>query len=256
MSLKVMTLLSVGQHPKSARDRRADQDARAIELGLTLEQAELSLLHAGDENSPALRMYLGMGPQQLNVIQQSDNADVIPALVAYLQQSRHDIVLTGVRAERGEASGLLPYMIAEQLGWPVLTRIVAIEMISADEAEVLQALPRGQRRALRVKLPFIASVDSAAPAARQSAFGPARRSKIIRVDMIESQDNERLSWQQNTARKRAKRLKIVTAKTAADRFRAATAKSQSNSGKILQSETTTEKARAILNVLIEEGVLK
>ena len=46
--LKVVTLVSVGAHPASARPRRAEQDARAVELGLRLAGQNLQLLHAGD----------------------------------------------------------------------------------------------------------------------------------------------------------------------------------------------------------------
>jgi hypothetical protein len=43
-------------------------------------------------------------------------------------------------------------------------------------AHVMQALPRGQRRRLKVRLPFLATVDNAAPKSRQSAYGPAQYS--------------------------------------------------------------------------------
>ena len=255
MSLNIMALLSVGQHPKSARARRADQDAKAIELAMNMENATLNLVHAGDENNEALRLYLGMGVDKITVLKQSEQADIIPALVDYLRQHKSDIILTGIRAERGEASGLLPYIIAEQLGWPMVTRIVAIESVNQNEAEVLQALPRGQRRAIKVKLPFIASVDNAAPSARQSAFAAARRGTIEIVDSVEVADTDKQQWQISPGRKRARRLKVVKAKTAADRFKAATAKSQSSGGKILLSESTDEKSQAIMKVLIEEGIL-
>ncbi|AJQ93489.1 electron transfer flavoprotein subunit beta [Gynuella sunshinyii] len=256
MSLNITTLVSIGQHPRSCREMRADQDARAIELGLTLSPVELTLVHAGTAQSPALRMYLGMGLQTLKVIRQTEQADIIPALVSWLQQSDSHIILTGVRAERGEASGLVPYLISEQLGWPLISHIVAIEMTSQTEARILQALPHGQRRAISVKLPFIATVDSSAPKPRQSAFGPGQRAIIDILDSKEVVDTSRLPWKQSTARKRPKRLKIVKAETAAERFRAATAKSQSNNGKTLQSESADQKAHAILRILTEEGVLK
>ncbi|HAQ85137.1 MAG TPA: electron transfer flavoprotein subunit beta, partial [Pseudomonas sp.] len=45
--LNVITLVSVGAHPTSGRPRRAEQDARAVELGLRLVGDQLQLLHAG-----------------------------------------------------------------------------------------------------------------------------------------------------------------------------------------------------------------
>jgi electron transfer flavoprotein beta subunit len=43
VTVKVAVLVSVGRHPASARPRRADADARAVELALGLPGATLSL---------------------------------------------------------------------------------------------------------------------------------------------------------------------------------------------------------------------
>lgn len=61
MSTKIISLVSIGAHPTSGRPRRAEQDARAVELGLQLAGDNLQVLHAGDVAEPALRAYLGMG---------------------------------------------------------------------------------------------------------------------------------------------------------------------------------------------------
>ena len=53
--LNIVALVSVGAHPTSARPRRAEQDARAVELGLRLAGQSLQLLHAGDPQAEALR---------------------------------------------------------------------------------------------------------------------------------------------------------------------------------------------------------
>jgi len=70
MNSNVISLVSIGAHPTSGRPRRADQDARAVELGLQLAGDKLQVLHAGDIHEPALRAYLGMGLEQLHVLQQ------------------------------------------------------------------------------------------------------------------------------------------------------------------------------------------
>ena len=64
MHSNVISLISIGAHPTSGRPRRAEQDARAVELGLQLAGAQLQVLHAGDVAEPALRAYLGMGLEQ------------------------------------------------------------------------------------------------------------------------------------------------------------------------------------------------
>lgn len=58
MSTNVISLVSIGAHPTSGRPRRAEQDARAVELGLQLAGDHLQVLHAGDVAEPALRAYL------------------------------------------------------------------------------------------------------------------------------------------------------------------------------------------------------
>ncbi len=57
----------------------------------------------------------------------------------------------------------------------LVSGLAAVESVENGVATLLQALPRGQRRRLKVRLPAIVTVDGAAPAPRQSAYGPARR---------------------------------------------------------------------------------
>lgn len=256
-SLRISALVSVGKHPGSGRARRAEQDARAVEMGLKLAPQGLEVVHAGNPQEESLRAYAGMGLSRLRIIQQDDSADVVPALAQYLTADMPDILLTGVRSESGESSGMVPYLLGEALGWPVVTRIAEILRIDNGQAEILQALPRGQRRLLKVALPFVASVDMAAEAPRQSAFGPASRAELAALSGVESVNDEiRAGWSEAPARKRPKRLKVVKAKTAADRFKAATAKSSGDGGKVLRDKPVSEMAQAVFDLLLEEGVLR
>ncbi|OHC27125.1 MAG: electron transfer flavoprotein subunit beta [Pseudomonadales bacterium RIFCSPLOWO2_12_59_9] len=254
--LAVIALVSVGAHPSSGRPRRAEQDARAVELGLQLAGERLQLLHAGDAQADALRAYLGMGLSELNVLQQAPGADALPALLDYLRGSDAQLVLTGSQAETGEGSGMLPFLLAEQLGWPLVVGLAAVESLADGYAQVLQALPRGQRRRLKVPLPFLASVDNAAPAARQSAFGPARRG-LLNATEVERVDDELLAASQlQPAKSRPKRLKIIKAKTGAERMKAATAKAVGGGGQVLSGLSPQDSAEAIFKLLLEEGVLR
>lgn len=255
-NVRVAALVSIGRHPKSNRARRAEQDARAVELGLKIAGDSLQMIHAGDPEETVLRSYLGMGISQMDVLSMDSDTDAIPALKQQLGALDTDIILTGMRAERGEGSGMLPYILAEEMDLPIVTGIADIQSIEEGYAEVLQALPRGQRRALRVSIPFVATVDMAALEARQSAFGPGQRAIINGVDSLQVLDQERSIWEESPAKKRPKRLKIAKAKTAAERFKAATVKTQGGSGKIMKNESSQEKAQAILDLLREEGVLK
>ncbi len=257
--LKVAVLISVGRHPLTARARRADHDARAVEMALTLSGAAVRLIHAGENDTAheeALRGYLGMGIGEVDLIKQASNADVVPALATALRDAAAQLVLTGLRAETGEGSGLVPYLLAETLGWPVINGLAQVESIEQGVATVLQALPRGKRRRLRVRLPAIATVDSSAPAARQSAFGPARRGEFAARACASVPDELQAQWQVQPARKRPKRLKIVKATSARDRFKAAAAKADSGSGQLLSDASPEQGAEAIFALLKEEGVLR
>jgi electron transfer flavoprotein beta subunit len=76
---------------------------------------------------------------------------------------------------------------------------------------------------------------------------------VVKQSKPHREDVEQSQWQVNGAQKRPKRLKIIKAKTAADRFKAATAKVQGGSGKVIYDSKAS--AQEILNLLISEGVL-
>ncbi len=258
-ALEVAVLVSVGRHPVTGRARRADQDARGVELALSLAGARISLLHAGaldEESESALRGYLGMGFPALTLVEQLPGADVIPALADRLSAARPQLVIAGERAEQGEGSGMLPYLLAERLGWPLVGGLAAVEKVENGVATLLQALPRGQRRRLQVRLPAIVTVDAAAAAARQSAFGPAQRGEIEAESAAVEWDEAQPEWNVTPARKRPKRLKIVKAASARDRFKAAAAKAEGGSGQVLTDVTPEQGAEAIFKLLKDEGVLR
>lgn len=259
-SLKVAALVSVGRHPVTGRPRRAEYDARAVEIGLSLAtNGDLSLVHAGaasPETDAALRGYLGMGIGVVDVLQQPDGSDVVPALETWLRTAAPRVVLCGARGETGEGSGLVPFLLAERLGWSLVSGLAEIESVDRDTMTVLQALPRGQRRRLKVRLPAVVTVDAAAQPARQSAFGPAQRGELHRVAAEVKPDAGAREWTVAPARKRPKRLKIVKAASARDRFKAAAAKAEGSSGQVLTGVSAQQGAEAIVKLLREEGVLR
>lgn len=272
--VRTVALVTAGRHGVSGRLDRAREDARAVEMGLEFAGDALTLVHAGDAQEPALieclRGYLGMyhgfdmaeghgsggGWGRLDLLPTAPSDDAVPMLAEWLEAHEAKLVLTGQRAECGEGSGLLPYLLAERLGWAVVTGVAAIESVDGETVTLLQALPQGQRRRLTVTLPCLVAVDAVAPAPRQSAFGPARRG---RVDVVETDqpapDADRASWQFMPARARPKRLKVVKSTNARDRFKAAAAKSAASGGQVLSDLTADQAADRLIDYLRREKVI-
>ena len=258
MGLDVAVLVSLGRHPASGRPRRADLDARAVELALALgpsaENIRLHVIHAGDPSEPALREYLGMGVESLTVLDIPAEADPLPALVEHLRRLRPGLVLTGGKAEAGPCSGFLPYALAAALEYALAPAVVAIE-IEGGRARLLQALPRGRRRTLEAPLPLVATVDRAAPRARLAAYGPARRGRIEALPGAAETDPWRAAWREQPARPRPKRLRGATGSSAAERLRAL-AETPAGRGQVLVDPAPDEAARAIRDYLVAEGILR
>ena len=252
MVLDVAVLLSVGRHPASGRARYADLDARALQLARGLaEVARVHTLHVGDPDEPALREYLGMGIDHLTVL--NLKGDVSGALAGHLRQLRPSVVLAGSRAEHGEASGMLPYVIAQALQAQVIADAVSITL-RGDTAQVIQALPRGGRRALRVALPLVLTVDRAGPQPRMPAYGPARRGRIdtIAVDRPSPELAIPEDWLERPARARPRRLQTAQG-SAAERLRSIQSV-RTGSGTRLVGADPAQAARAIWQYLVSEGL--
>ena len=103
---------------------------------------------------------------------------------------------------------------------------------------------------------MLATVDNAAPKPRQSAFGPARRGVLAARNVAVIEDSLLAEDALQPARPRPKRLKVIKAKSGADRMKAATAKASGGGGKVLKDVSPQEGAEAILKLLMEEGVLR
>jgi electron transfer flavoprotein alpha subunit len=251
---RVAVLLSVGQHPASGRARRAPLDARALEMALSLPGAEVHAIHAGDPAEPALRDYLGMGLERLTVLAIPHGSDPVRALAAYLGQLAPDIVLCGARAESGEDSGALPYLIAQALGFAMVPDIAAVE-IGADGASLTQALPRGKRRLVETRSPVAAAVSAAAPAPRQVAFARARRGIIERLAADALADAFLAEAEIRLWRPRPKRLRLAAATSAADRLKTMT-ETKSGEGAVMINPSPEDAARAIYDYLLEKRIIE
>lgn len=256
----VAVLLSIGRHPVSGRARRAATDAQALEMALALRPKRLTAIHAGPAaDADALRAYLGMGLERLTVLVLPEGADPVEPLIAHLRRLAPSLVLTGRQAEDGEGSGMLPYLIARGLDAAVVADVVRIgpsdaPASSANMTDLVQALPRGQRRALTVTGRLIATVHPSAPPARASAFGPARRGVIEPVAAQATADLFLSECEHRPWRPKPKLMRVKRGGSALDRLKAAT-ESKSGKGQLLVNPTAEAGALAIYDSLVEQGML-
>jgi electron transfer flavoprotein beta subunit len=257
--VEIAVLLSIGSHPASGRARRAPLDAQALELALRLAEtgqaARIHALHAGNPSEPALRDYLGMGLDRLEVLETAPGADPVPALTARLRELAPALILAGAVAEGGEDSGMVPYLIAQALNRTLVPDIVNIDL-TATEAALTQALPRGQRRLISAAPPLVATLHGSAHAARQSAFARARRGTIEARPAAVTVDDEFLAectvrpW-----RPRPKLMRVQRGGSALDRMKAAT-ETKTGQGQLMVQPTPEEAAIAIYDCLVQQGMIR
>jgi electron transfer flavoprotein beta subunit len=259
-TMGVAVLLSIGRHPVSGRARRAATDAQALEMALALRPRRLTAIHAGPAaDGEALRDYLGMGLERLTLLVLPEGSDPVEPLIAHLRALAPSLILTGRQAEDGEGSGMLPYLIAQGLDAAVVPDVVRIGPADAPDAKpgtagLVQALPRGQRRALNIAGSFVATVHPSAPPARASAFGPARRGIIEPLAVQATADLFLSDCEHRPWRPKPKLMRVKRGGSALDRLKAAT-ESKSGKGQLLVNPSAEAGALAIYDSLVEQGML-
>jgi electron transfer flavoprotein beta subunit len=252
--VRVAVLLSVGRHAASGRARRAPLDARALEMALGIAEADISAIHAGDPAEPALRDYLGMGLAKLTVLSVPQGSDPVPALGAHLARHAPDVILCGSRAESGEDSGMLPYLIAQALGCAMVADVAAIRL-TGGRASLTQGLARGKRRLIETGLPMVAAVNATAPAPRQSAFAKARRGSIEAITADAPADAFLAGCEIGPWRSRPKRMRLASAGSASDRLKAMT-ETKSGEGAVMIHPPAEDAARAIYDYLVRNRIIE
>ena len=174
--MKALVLLSVGRHPVSGKPGPPRAELQAARMAGELD-AQAGGLHAGSL-AVCLSEALGRGLTHLTHLRLDAAADPVPVLVAALRDLMPDVVLAGPRAEGGEDTGLVPYALAQALGWPMVAHAVAVEP-AAGGLRVTQALAQGARRHVLTRLPVVVTVHPAAPAPRPFAWARARAGRIV-----------------------------------------------------------------------------
>lgn len=184
--MKSVVLLSDARHPVSGRSVLSRLEAQAIGLGKALG-GSLTGLHAGT-GEEGVQESLGHGLSALDVLPLPSDNDPVPALAAFLKSEGADLIIAGRRGEGGLESGLLPYALADALGLPILADAVALMPGKAEDTIVIdQAMAKGARRRVTVRLPALVTVHPLAPPPLPFAFGAMRRGTLRRrnVDHVQ-----------------------------------------------------------------------
>ncbi|KAA0972538.1 electron transfer flavoprotein subunit beta [Aureimonas fodinaquatilis] len=246
--MKAVVLLSAARHPETGNPQPQQEELQAIALANAL-QAETLGLYAGNDLQ-AVAPALGHGLTQIEHLAIPDSLDVLPALQARLNDIKPALVLAGGRSGR-DATGMLPYLLAQAMGWPVLANIAAIS-VDGDAFVLDQALGKGQRRRIHQTGPLLVTVHSSALAAMPFAFARQRRGVISEL-AADGPD-----WQQELVERPLRprpRLMRNTALggSAAERLKAAT-EAASGDGELLIAPEAEHAARAILAHLRKLGL--
>lgn len=278
---KIAVLVSVGLHPVSRTARYSRNDAAALALAQKLAAAHgatLDVLHAGDAGNPALADYLALGAPRVEVLPAEPDAEVVPQLAARV--AGYDIVLSGMRAEGAFDSGLLPYALAESLGYPIVADALEID-VADGELRVRQFLPKGLRRRVALRVPAVVAVHPLAPATIRYAYARQRAGRIVpsapattaaeaqaamsvatatRAATVAGADTTAIAggaaavWQVGPATQRPKKLAAIEKRSGHARMVSATV-AESRGGRVVIEGTSVEKAKVVLAYLREHQLI-
>lgn len=240
--MRIAVLLSASLHATSGQPALARTEAQAVALALSVS-GEVVGFHAGP-SLDAPRTALGHGLPRLVHLRIPSGSDPVPALAEALAEFRPDLVLAGPRSVGGDETGLVPYRLAEALGWPILADVLKLRA-DADGFDLACALPKGERLRLRENGPLVATIHPAAQPPRPYAFAQDRRGAIdVREGVASVAASERPT--ERAMRQRAKVKPGAAGGSAADRLRAATETASAKGGQLLVDPDPETAARALL----------
>ncbi len=255
LSLKIAVLVSPARHPISGTAMHSTSDAAALELGCSLTPAQrLTVLCAGMVSKESLNDYLGLGASAIEVLTVESGADVVSALQTRLKG--FDIVLCGVRADGQSSSGLLPYLLAEELQIPLITNVLEVEL-QERTVRARQFLPKGMRRRLEVSVPVLLAVHPRAAQVRQFSYARACAGRVIySAGNIQGAVPAAPGWQIETASRRPQPLKARIAQSGHARMLGAIGgDADVRGGQSLKEGSAEQKAQALISYLREHHLV-
>jgi electron transfer flavoprotein beta subunit len=259
--LKIAVLLAPGRHPVSGRVQAGASDAAAFELACSLlPPALLTCLcvHVdGTPGSAGLRPYAALGAIDIGLLAVPSEAELVPALLARL--GGFDLVICGVRAEAQQASGLLPYYLAEGLGLPLVTDVLEARR-EAGAVRVRQFLPKGLRRLLELSGPAVLAVHPRAPRTRQHAYARAAAGRVTHLDCAVAAATRHTVgalWNYEALTRRPRPLKAALKQSGHSRMVGAIGGGDASAkgGEVVKQGNAVEKAQVLLRYLRDHGLV-
>jgi electron transfer flavoprotein beta subunit len=210
-------------------------------------------LHAGDPQDTALSDYLAFGASSVEVLPATPGDDIVAALAEQVRSSK--LVLCGTRAQSGEASGMLPYLLAAALKRPMLSDVLDVQLVG-DSVQTTQFLPKGRRRTVSVSLPAIIAVHPLAAVLPRYAYARRVAGRIVTLpNTVPAASEARSSaWTLETTERVPVKLKAPDRRRGHARMLAATV-AMSRGGQVVNEGSNVEKAQAVLAYLREHDLI-
>lgn len=261
--LRIAVLVSIGRHPVSGAARWSRNDARALDMArhLAASPADIDVIYAGHDQPEALNDYLALGVKAIQVLDVAPQNDLVSALAKHVQNA--DVILCGMRAEGQQDSGMLPYMLAQQLDATVLP--AALDLARADNAAdnsadhrdntitATQFLPKGHRRQVQASLPCVVTVHPLAPLTLNYAHANKLAGRIAAVSG-QTQLCDPSAWTTFPVEARPVRLAAREKRSGHARMLSATT-TESRAGMVMDQGSAQEKATAVISYLRKHGLI-
>ena len=171
-------------------------DCAALEAALALRArmgGEVTAVSVGEvEAAEALRFCLARGVDRALHVRRADRLDPVGAARAVVRAFAAvsvDLVMSGAASGDG-SSGLFPAVMAEGLGWPLVTGVAAVAAEEADRREpgrwltVERRLERGDREVVRCPLPAVLAFDGKGVEVPYLALRARRRAARLPIEEI------------------------------------------------------------------------
>ncbi|MBU2601787.1 MAG: hypothetical protein KKA32_06415 [Actinobacteria bacterium] len=149
-------------------------DESALEMALRMRDATASdgvpvdlgaISVGGREVEPHLKTLQALGYERATRVHVDAGLDFAPTVTAsiiarYVQETnKTDLLMLGCRNGPDDA-GTLPFLVAEELGWPCVTQVTEVMVLSDDRVRVAHMVDDGLLR-VTVRLPCVLGVGNA-----------------------------------------------------------------------------------------------